>query len=80
MIADGVVGRVQICKHAETHANTLSQSNLDDCHLYNNKRSVITTTSICRIIKTLTAALAQQRICVITTTSIPMYAGSSSNP
>jgi hypothetical protein len=35
---------------------------------------------LCRIIKTLTATLVQQQICVITTTSIPMYAGSSSNP
>ncbi len=32
MIADWVVGRVQICKHTETHADTPTQSNLDDCH------------------------------------------------
>ncbi len=113
MIADGVVGRVQIRKHTETHADTLTQSNLDECHctcttttdLWSQQQAYLcmqvhhqtldyccrtyTTTDICdhnkqaylcRIIKTLTATLVQQQICVITTTSIPMYAGSSSNP
>ncbi len=101
MIADGVVGRVQIRKHTETHADTPSQSNLDDCyctcttttdlwsqqqaylcmqehhqtldycrHTYTTDICDHNNKHICRIIKTLTATLVQQRIRVITTTSI----------
>jgi hypothetical protein len=61
--------------HQNLDCHTCTTTDLCD---HNNKH-----TYVCRIIiKPLTtaAALIQQQICVITTTSIPMYAGSSSNP